>query len=204
MSVAWRYYIKSYLPGDCIVVVVNPLINSMNIIWLHLNYNNSERTSMRCTKYEMEWAWDRTSMRRSSDDKQEKWELKCKQKWEQSMNVWWQCCYTVVNLRARVYVKRVSNVEQEDQRSKQYLQEYQENYDASGMYLIALKHEMPGHLSKHYPENHVSMPEPLFRMNASSIFLFDSIQMWQISALSNKEIYLVILCNRISLVCQWE
>ena len=74
-------------------------------------------------------------------------------------------------------MKRVSNVEQEDQRSKQYLQEYQENYDASGMYLIALKHEMPGHLSKHYPENHVSMPEPLFRMNASSIFLFDSIQM---------------------------
>ena len=33
---------------------------------------------------------------------------------------------------------------------------------------------MPEHLSKHYPENCVSMPEPLFRMNASSIFLFGS------------------------------
>ena len=52
---------------------------------------------------------------------------------------------------------------------------HQENYDAPEMYLIALKHEMPGHLSKHYPENYVSVPEPLLRINASSIFLFDSI-----------------------------
>ena len=30
---------------------------------------------------------------------------------------------------------------------------------------------MPGHLTKHYPENHVSVPDPLFRINASSILL---------------------------------
>ena len=45
------------------------------------------------------------------------------------------------------------------------------------MYLIALKHEISEHLSKHCPENHVSVPEPLFRINASFIFLFSSIQM---------------------------
>ena len=54
---------------------------------------------------------------------------------------------------------------------------HQEKYDASGMYLITLTHKMPEHLSKHCAENHVSVPEPLFRMNASSIFLFGSIQM---------------------------
>ena len=54
---------------------------------------------------------------------------------------------------------------------------HQENYDAPGIYLISLKHEMPEHLSKQCPENCVSVPEPLFRMNASSIFLFGSIQM---------------------------
>ena len=69
------------------------------------------------------------------------------------------------------------------------------------MYLIILKHKMPEHLSKQCPENYVSMPEPLFRINASSIFLFGSIQMWQISALSDEEICLVILYNGISLVC---
>ena len=55
---------------------------------------------------------------------------------------------------------------------------HQEKYNASRMYLIALTHEMPEHLSKHCLENHVSVPESLFRMNTSStMFLFSSIQM---------------------------
>ena len=45
----------------------------------------------------------------------------------------------------------------------------------NNQHLITLKHEMPEHLSKHCPENHISVSEPLFRMNASFIFLFDSI-----------------------------
>ena len=41
-------------------------------------------------------------------------------------------------------------------------------------------------------------------INASFIFLFDSIQIWWISLSSDEGICLVILCNGIPLVCQWE